>query len=98
MANMIKMRSIDNAHNARNMCNMKNLTLRIDEKLLERARQVAMIQGKTVNSLIRDYLADYVEMNDRRKKARAEILRMCRESNAVIGEITWKREDLYDRR
>ena len=33
-----------------------NLTLSIDEKLLERAREAARAQGKSVNQLVREYL------------------------------------------
>lgn len=33
-----------------------NLTLSIDEKLLERARKAARAQGKSVNQLVREYL------------------------------------------
>ena len=32
-----------------------NLTLSIDEKLLERARKAARAQGKSVNQLVREY-------------------------------------------
>lgn len=33
-----------------------NLTLSIDERLIEEARKVASAMGKSVNQLIRDYL------------------------------------------
>jgi hypothetical protein len=35
-----------------------NLTLSIDERLVDRARQVAAAMGKSVNQLIRDYLEE----------------------------------------
>lgn len=89
---------IDKAHNAHNMCNMKNLTLRIDEMLLDQARRIAMEQGTSVNSLIRDYLEEFVQKHDRQAKARKELARMFRESTADSGGITWTREELYERR
>lgn len=88
---------IDKAHNARNMCNMKNLTLRIDEKLLDQARRTAMEQGTSVNSLIREYLEQYVVANDRREQARKNILEMCEKWTVDSGGRTWTREELYDR-
>jgi len=33
-----------------------NLTLSLDDKLLERARAAAQAQGKSVNQLVREYL------------------------------------------
>ena len=89
---------IDKAHNARNMCNMKNLTLRIDEMLLYQARRIAMEQGTSVNSLIREYLEEFVQKHDRQAKARKELARMFSESTVDSGGITWTREELYDRR
>lgn len=38
-----------------------NLTLSIDEKLLERARAAAQAQGKSVNQLVREYLEQLSE-------------------------------------
>ncbi len=97
---MIQAKEVDKLCAARNMCIMKNLTLRIDEKVLERARREAMEQGTSVNALIREYLEAYASTHDRRAEARRRIVELCRKSKARIGPdgITWKREDLYDRR
>ncbi len=35
-----------------------NLTLSIDQELLERAREAAQAQGKSVNQLVREYLEE----------------------------------------
>ena len=94
---MIETRLFDKAHKAHNMCKMKNLTLRIDEKLLDKARRIGIEQGKSVNSLIRDYLENYVQTHDRQEKARKELARLCRESKASSGGVKWTREELYDR-
>lgn len=100
LAAMIEGVHIDTARNAHNMCKMKNLTLRIDGKVLERARRVAMEQGTSVNAVIRDYLESYANTHDRRAEARRQIVEMCRNSKARIGPegINWRREELYDRR
>ena len=37
---------------------MKNITLAIDEDVLERARLVAAEQKTTVNAMVREFLAD----------------------------------------
>ena len=41
-----------------------NLTLSVDEKLLERAREAAKIQGKSINQLVREYLQHLSAMDD----------------------------------
>ncbi len=42
---------------------MKNLTLRLDEKVLAEARKVAALRGTTVAKVVRDYLRDYARAN-----------------------------------
>jgi hypothetical protein len=76
---------------------MKNLTLRVDEKTLAGARKTAAERSTSVNALVRDFLEDLAGQNDRRKKARRELLKICRESTASAGKITWTRSDLYER-
>ncbi len=39
---------------------MKNITMSADEHLIERARQTAQAQHKTLNAAFREWLEDYV--------------------------------------
>lgn len=94
---MIEEVVIDEARNAHNMCKMKNLTLRIDERVLERARRVAANRSTSVNALIREFLEKLVNEQDRREQVRKELVKLCRESTASSGGKKWKREDTYDR-
>lgn len=71
-----------------------NLTLSIDEKLLERARIAAQAQGKSVNQMVREYLEqlsglDSVEslLEDFRKTSGQGHGKGCR----------FNRDDLYER-
>ena len=57
--------NLDLAHIPHNMCNMKNLTLRIEEGLLNKARQVASEQSTSVNALVREFLNDLVRQKSR---------------------------------
>ncbi len=79
------------------MCNMKNLTLRIDEDILAKARQIASEHTTSVNALIREYLNHLVRQKSRQEVARKELSALCRESTAMIGSRTWTRDELHDR-
>jgi hypothetical protein len=48
---------------------MANLTLAIDDALLQRAREAALRQHTTVNALVRDFLGRFVEARSRRLEA-----------------------------
>lgn len=76
---------------------MKNLTLRIEEPILRKARKIAAERSTSVNKLIREYLGELIAREDRQSQARAELLELCQASKAQIGNRNWSREDLYVR-
>lgn len=79
------------------MCNVKNVTLRIEETTLVKARQIASERTTSVNALIREYLNDPVRQQSRQEIARKELTALCRESKAMVGDRTLTRDNLHDR-
>jgi Family of unknown function (DUF6364) len=77
---------------------MKNVTLSIDEAVLDEARVYAAKRKTTVNALVRDYLTRIASEEDRVARARTELRKLARRSTAEVGSITWTRDSLYDRR
>lgn len=75
---------------------MANLTLSIDEDLLQRAREAAVRDRTTVNALVREYLTRYADA----KRSRFEALDAI---DAAASKITsassqrWTREELHER-
>lgn len=76
---------------------MKNLTLRIEERTLAKARRIAAERSTSVNALIREYLDELIALESRQDQARRELVELCQRSSARIGDVTWSRESLYDR-
>ena len=79
------------------MCNMKNITMRMEECVLRQARRIALERGTTVSAMVREYLNGIVKEEDRQDRARREILEMCQRSGAEIGDKRWDREELHER-
>ena len=80
------------------MANVKqNLTLVVEEEMLLAARKVALDQRTSVNQLVRQYLAELVQQASRRQLARAGLKELMEKGIGEVGEITWSRDDLYDR-
>jgi len=75
---------------------MTNLTLTIDEDVLLRARIRALEQGTSVNAVVRRFLEEYADGDQRRAKAIEGFLEIARRSHARSGPVRWKREDLYE--
>ena len=76
----------------------KNVTMAIDEDLLKKARKIAVDKNTTVTGLFRTFLHHLVEQEEKSKEEIiAELRDIFDRSQAVIGEKTWVREDIYER-
>jgi hypothetical protein len=75
----------------------KNLTLSIDDALIDQARVYAAKRGTTVTALVREYLIQIASSDDRIQRARAEIRKMSGHDGLAVGDRGWSRDDLHDR-
>jgi len=79
---------------------MKNITLAIDETLLEKARQLAERRKTSLNAIVRSLLEHEVEHDDKIAWAKAGMKRLMEEARAKAalddGEpYVWNRGDAY---
>ena len=77
---------------------MKNITLAIDEEVLDKVREVAVQKRTTVNAMVRDFLGEIAGRDEKVAQARRELLRLMDESKGDMGP-DWKfsREETYER-
>lgn len=75
---------------------MANLTLSLDEDLLQKAREAALRERTSVNALVREYLIRYVDARTRRLAALDALDGVARRSKSR-GTGDWSREDLHRR-
>jgi hypothetical protein len=78
---------------------MRNITLAVEDEVLEKARVVAAKRNTTVNSLVRDFLSNLASEDDRRAEARKRLLELAQNSTARLGPgYVWNRDDIYEER
>ncbi|MFZ0408817.1 MAG: hypothetical protein WAM11_12015 [Cyanobium sp.] len=75
---------------------MANLTLAIDDVLLQRAREVALRENTSVNALVREFLGRYVDARSRRLEALDQFEAVAASSLSASRE-PWSRESLHKR-
>lgn len=80
----------------------RNITLAVDEEVLERVRLLAAEQKTTVNAMVREFLVQKASESGiaaRRNAAVRKMLEMSRTSKAKLGK-DWKfnREEIYAER
>jgi len=73
---------------------MANVTLSIDDKLLQRGRRYAEMRGTSLNAIIREKIADLTDESEGEIEAFMEALRS---NTGNSGKQTWTREELYER-
>lgn len=74
---------------------MKNITLSLEDELLEAGRQYAQRHQTTLNALVRELLVRTV-ISDRESMVR-EMFRLMDSAPGNSRGRRWKREDLYER-
>ncbi len=75
---------------------MANLTISVEDEVLQRARQRALAQGTSVNALLRDYLEGFAGV----RAAQAEAIRSLLERSARAqsgGGPRVTRDELHER-
>lgn len=75
----------------------KNITLAIEEDLLERFRLHAAERKTSVNALLRKHMEDAVGLEERRRNAIAKMLELGTTTKARFDMSGWDREASYSR-
>lgn len=73
----------------------KNITLAINEDLLDKVRVLAALKRTSVNELVRDYLQHLVDQEQEYDEATEALLRLARGSQARMGDWRPSREETY---
>lgn len=76
---------------------MKNITLSIEEDVLQEARKIAAEQGTTVNAIVRASLGELVRRKKRTRDALKRMRELAEEGGMEVGKKTWNRDDLHER-
>jgi hypothetical protein len=74
---------------------MANLTLSLDDDLLQKAREAALRERTSVNALVREYLERYVDAKRRRFEA-LDTLDGIAANSASRSDTKWSREELHE--
>ena len=74
-----------------------NLTLSVDDQIVERAREVARRQGHSLNSLVREFIEGLAGRRSGDQLA-ADFERMWKESSGSSRGRKFSRSDAYDGR
>jgi predicted transcriptional regulator len=75
---------------------MANLTVSIDDELLQKAREVAVRERTSVNALVRDYLVRYVGSKSQQRAAIRQLDKLASTSRSKLSS-SYTRDELHVR-
>lgn len=75
----------------------RNLTLAIEEEILDQARIVAARRKRSLTALVRDFLSSLAREDREREASLRRIVRRMRAKPLRVGTSRWKREELHER-
>jgi len=76
---------------------MANVTIALDDELLRQARVKAVLQGTSVNAVIREFLGDWVGGEGKRAASVERIRGALDGGEYRSGGIAWTRSELHER-
>lgn len=76
---------------------MGNITLKIDDDLLKKARRLALLKSTSINALIRQRLEQFIEGDPSREAAIKDLESFYQRSHVKVGKKTWSRDELHER-
>lgn len=78
---------------------MSNITLAVDDMLLEKIREHAVRRGTTVNALVRDHFEKLTRDAERLAQAKRELLALSEKNEVDLGpDYKFNREEIYAER
>lgn len=73
----------------------RNLTLAIDEALLDKVRVLAAMKRTSVNEMVRSFLTRLVEQEVEHDEATEALLKLARQSKGRMGDWRFSRDETY---
>ena len=76
---------------------MANITLKIDDELLDQARKIAGKKNTSLNAVVREMIQDFVRSDTETQDVISGLNDFYQRCSARVGNRTWTREELHER-
>ncbi len=78
----------------------QNITLSIPRETLKKAKHIAITKDKSLSGLLTDYIEDLVRREEKYEQAHQQQLTLMEDGIdfGLQGNVTWSREDSYERK
>jgi len=75
----------------------QNITLSLEKELIKKGKIIAAEKDTSVTKMLSDLLRQIVDKEEQYEAAKRSALQTLKTGFHFGGQITWKRDDLYER-
>jgi hypothetical protein len=75
----------------------QNVTLSVEKEIIKKGKVVAARRDTSISRMLAELLKSMVENEESYEAAKRSAAQFLRKGFRLGGDITWKREDLYER-
>ena len=75
----------------------QNITFSVDKDIIKKGKVIAAEKDTSISKMLSEQLRQLVEDKEKYETAKRSALQTLKKGFHLGGEITWRREDLYDR-
>ena len=75
----------------------QNITLSLEKELIKKGKIIAAKEESSVSKMLSDFLRQIIEKEEQYEAAKRSALQTLKKGFHFGGQITWEREDLYER-
>ena len=76
---------------------LANITLKIDDDILKKARLIAAEKKTSINAIIKERIEEFISQDLKKDTALKGLDSFFKRSKARIGNKTWTRSDIHER-
>lgn len=76
---------------------MQNITLAVDEQIIQKVRKIAVERKTTLTELVRDYLTRLAEEDELQRQIAVQDLEETFRLSRDMGSRSWTRDSLHER-
>ena len=75
----------------------QNITLSIEKDIIKKGKIIAAQKDTSISKMLSEHLKQIIDRAEQYEAAKRSALRTLKKGFHLGGEITWKREELYER-
>jgi len=75
----------------------RNITLSIEKEIIKKGKVIAAQKDTSISKMLSDRLKEIINKEEQYEAAKRRALQSLRKGFHLGGQITWNREDLYER-